>query len=203
MTRVVVYTKPGCHLCEDACAAVARIAGDAGVDWAALDITGDDALMQQWSEYVPVIVVFDSRDGGMPLPLQAHPNPWCRFEVAHIAGIATLLGDDPQGGAGAGVADNRATGLPALASNGLQKSMTRRQAEPGHGFDRGVEQIALDEPCASTRAGVVSHPIVLPGSTIRVASPARSRSPQRACRHQRRGRARVELPASARTRVAG
>ena len=57
MTRVVVYTKPGCHLCEDACAAVARIAGDAGVDWAALDITGDDALMQQWSEYVPVIVV--------------------------------------------------------------------------------------------------------------------------------------------------
>lgn len=57
MTRVVVYTKPGCHLCEDACTAVARIAADVGVDWAALDITGDEALMQQWSEYVPVIVV--------------------------------------------------------------------------------------------------------------------------------------------------
>ena len=57
MTRVVVYTKPGCHLCEDACAAVARIAGDVGADWTALDITGDEALMQQWSEYVPVIVV--------------------------------------------------------------------------------------------------------------------------------------------------
>jgi glutaredoxin len=57
MTRVVVYTKPGCHLCEDACNAVARITGDAGFDWAAVDITGDEALMQQWSEYVPVIVV--------------------------------------------------------------------------------------------------------------------------------------------------
>lgn len=57
MTRVVVYTKPGCHLCDDACDAVARITGDVGVEWSALDITGDEALMQQWSEYVPVIVV--------------------------------------------------------------------------------------------------------------------------------------------------
>jgi glutaredoxin len=57
MSRVVVYTKPGCHLCDDACAAVARITADVGADWCALDITGDDALMQQWSEYVPVIVV--------------------------------------------------------------------------------------------------------------------------------------------------
>jgi len=57
MTRVVVYTKPGCHLCDDACDAVARITGEVGVDWSALDITGDEALMQQWSEYVPVIVV--------------------------------------------------------------------------------------------------------------------------------------------------
>ena len=57
MTRVVVYTKPGCHLCEDACAAVARITADVGVGWESLDITGDESLMQQWAEYVPVIVV--------------------------------------------------------------------------------------------------------------------------------------------------
>jgi len=57
MTRVVVYTKPGCHLCDDACDAVARITGDVGVSWAALDITGDEALMSQWAEYVPVILV--------------------------------------------------------------------------------------------------------------------------------------------------
>jgi hypothetical protein len=55
--RVVVYTKPGCHLCEDACAAVGRIAADVGAGWEAIDISGDDALMARWAEYVPVILV--------------------------------------------------------------------------------------------------------------------------------------------------
>jgi len=55
--RVRVYTKPGCHLCEDACAAVARITTDVGVGWEAVDISNDDALMQRWGEYIPVIVV--------------------------------------------------------------------------------------------------------------------------------------------------
>jgi hypothetical protein len=55
--RIVVYSKPGCHLCEDACAVVARVASDVGVGWAAQDISGDDALMSRWGEYVPVILV--------------------------------------------------------------------------------------------------------------------------------------------------
>lgn len=55
--RVQVYTKPGCHLCEDACAAVARIASDVGVAWEPVDISNDSGLMQQWGEYIPVIVV--------------------------------------------------------------------------------------------------------------------------------------------------
>jgi glutaredoxin len=55
--RVVVYTKPGCHLCEDACAAVARIVAELGADWKAHDISGDETLLQQWAEYVPVILV--------------------------------------------------------------------------------------------------------------------------------------------------
>jgi len=57
--RVLVYTKPGCHLCEDACAAVARITAEVGATWAALDISTDDQLMRQWAEYVPVILVDD------------------------------------------------------------------------------------------------------------------------------------------------
>ena len=57
MSRVVVYTKPGCHLCEDACAVVARVAGDVGVSWEDVDISDDDALMRQWGEYIPVIMV--------------------------------------------------------------------------------------------------------------------------------------------------
>lgn len=57
MSRVVVYTKPGCHLCEDACAVVARVARDIGASWEDVDISGDDALMRQWGEYIPVVVV--------------------------------------------------------------------------------------------------------------------------------------------------
>jgi glutaredoxin len=55
--RVVVLTRPGCHLCEDACRVVDRVAGDVGVRWREQDITGDDELLAQWSEYIPVVLV--------------------------------------------------------------------------------------------------------------------------------------------------
>lgn len=55
--RVLVYTKSGCHLCDDACAVVASVCDDAGVEWAARDIAGDAELMARWGEYVPVILV--------------------------------------------------------------------------------------------------------------------------------------------------
>ena len=55
--RVQVLTKPGCHLCDDACAEVARITAELGVGWRAVDITGDDELTTRWSEYVPVVLV--------------------------------------------------------------------------------------------------------------------------------------------------
>jgi glutaredoxin len=55
--RVVVLSRPGCHLCADACAVVARIAADAGVEWVEHDISDDAALTAQWGEYVPVVVV--------------------------------------------------------------------------------------------------------------------------------------------------
>ena len=55
--RVVVLSKPGCHLCADACRDVARIAEDVGITWAEQDISNDIQLMTQWAEYVPVIVV--------------------------------------------------------------------------------------------------------------------------------------------------
>jgi len=55
--RVQVLTKPGCHLCDDACTEVARIAGELGVGWHATDISGDDDLVARWAEYVPVILV--------------------------------------------------------------------------------------------------------------------------------------------------
>lgn len=55
--RIIVLSKPGCHLCADACSAVARIAAELGVTWAERDIAADAQLMAQWSEYVPVVLV--------------------------------------------------------------------------------------------------------------------------------------------------
>jgi glutaredoxin len=56
-TRVVVLSRPGCHLCADACIVVARVAADVGVDWAEHDISNDPDLTARWGEYVPVVVV--------------------------------------------------------------------------------------------------------------------------------------------------
>ena len=56
-SRVVVLSKPGCHLCEDACRHVARIADELGVTWTERDISDDAELMAQWAEYVPVVMV--------------------------------------------------------------------------------------------------------------------------------------------------
>jgi glutaredoxin len=55
--RVTVLTKAGCHLCADACLAVARITAELGVGWQEQDISADPDLMSRWAEYVPVILV--------------------------------------------------------------------------------------------------------------------------------------------------
>ena len=55
--RVVVYTKPGCHLCEQACAAVADVVAETGDGWTAQDISADRELMARWAEFVPVLLV--------------------------------------------------------------------------------------------------------------------------------------------------
>jgi glutaredoxin len=57
--RVVVLSRPDCHLCADACSVVARVAREAGVDWREQDISDDRELTAKWGEYVPVVVVDD------------------------------------------------------------------------------------------------------------------------------------------------
>ena len=55
--RVVVYGKPGCHLCEDAVAVVARVCAGVGVGWSERDISGDPELMRTYGEQLPVTFV--------------------------------------------------------------------------------------------------------------------------------------------------
>lgn len=55
--RVVVYSRPGCHLCEIAEAQVAEICAETGDSWARVDITTDDDLTARFTEQVPVTFV--------------------------------------------------------------------------------------------------------------------------------------------------
>lgn len=55
--RITLIGKPGCHLCDDARAVVARVAEDLGVGWTELDITRDEELAEQYWEQIPVTLV--------------------------------------------------------------------------------------------------------------------------------------------------
>lgn len=55
--RVMVYSKPGCHLCEVAEAAVAQLCAELGVDWESVDILDSPELMATYGEQIPVIFV--------------------------------------------------------------------------------------------------------------------------------------------------
>jgi glutaredoxin len=51
--RLVLYGKPGCHLCEDARAVLERV----GAPFHEIDITTDDALHAAYLERIPVITL--------------------------------------------------------------------------------------------------------------------------------------------------
>lgn len=55
--RVVVLSRPGCHLCADACVVVDRVATETGASWVEQDITGDAELTAKWGEFIPVVII--------------------------------------------------------------------------------------------------------------------------------------------------
>ena len=58
--RVQLYSKPGCHLCDDARAVIAAVCRELGETFVEIDITrGPDApeLMQTYGEEIPVTFV--------------------------------------------------------------------------------------------------------------------------------------------------
>ncbi len=58
MTEVTVYTRPGCHLCQEAIAAIEEIRTQ-GVRFKLreVDIEGDDELHARYLERIPVVLV--------------------------------------------------------------------------------------------------------------------------------------------------
>ena len=56
-TRVTVYTRPGCHLCQEALAVVAKVCADLGEEYDEVSIDGDADLTRSFGEEVPVTFV--------------------------------------------------------------------------------------------------------------------------------------------------
>jgi glutaredoxin len=56
-TRVTLYSRPGCHLCEAAREVVAGVCDDLGETWEEVDIDTDDDLADRFREEIPVTYV--------------------------------------------------------------------------------------------------------------------------------------------------
>lgn len=55
--RVLLYSKPGCHLCEEAAAIISRVCEDVGVSWREVNILDDPQLSRIYAEEIPVTFV--------------------------------------------------------------------------------------------------------------------------------------------------
>ena len=55
--RVTLYSRPGCHLCDDARVVVERVCADLGETYVEVDITDDDDLLRQFQVEIPVTFV--------------------------------------------------------------------------------------------------------------------------------------------------
>ncbi len=59
--RVTLYTKPGCHLCEDARVVIERVCADLGTSYDEVDVTTSPELMSAYGEQIPVTFVDGSQ----------------------------------------------------------------------------------------------------------------------------------------------
>jgi glutaredoxin len=61
--RLTLLGKPGCHLCDDARAVLARVAAETGVPWDERDVTADEADFEEYGDRIPVLLL-DGKEHG-------------------------------------------------------------------------------------------------------------------------------------------
>jgi glutaredoxin len=61
--RLTLLTRPGCHLCDPAREAVARVHAATGVGWVEVNVESDPHLEQEYGGRVPVLRL-DGREHG-------------------------------------------------------------------------------------------------------------------------------------------
>ena len=57
LARITLYSRPGCHLCDDALAVLERIRADTPFALETVDIERDDALLRAYLERIPVVAL--------------------------------------------------------------------------------------------------------------------------------------------------
>ena len=55
--RILLLSRPGCHLCDDARAVIERVAAELGAGYAERDITASPQDMQEYWDKIPVTFV--------------------------------------------------------------------------------------------------------------------------------------------------
>jgi hypothetical protein len=55
--RLTIYSRPGCHLCEEMKAVVTRVARDLPLEVDEVDISGDPELEARYGLEIPVLIV--------------------------------------------------------------------------------------------------------------------------------------------------
>ena len=61
--RITLYTRPGCHLCDDAKAALKDVAESTGESWQEINVETDIELEREYGERLPVIML-DGKEHG-------------------------------------------------------------------------------------------------------------------------------------------
>ena len=54
---VTLLSRPGCHLCDEARAVIARVAADLAVPWTERDITRSEDDLRDYAEMIPVTLI--------------------------------------------------------------------------------------------------------------------------------------------------
>ena len=55
--RITLYSKPGCHLCDEAREVIARVCAEVGTSYDVVDITTSMELINAYGEQIPVTFV--------------------------------------------------------------------------------------------------------------------------------------------------
>jgi hypothetical protein len=61
--RLTLITRPGCHLCEDAKAALDRVVAVTGDRWIEQDVSGDVEMEREYGDRLPVVLL-DGKEHG-------------------------------------------------------------------------------------------------------------------------------------------